>query len=172
MSSENWAFSPGGGARALDWSAEVGRTKQAELRAGSTAEPVEREPRQRGNVTSGDLKLGICARASCYRRGLTYVPRADWQDPQRAPPRGRRGQTITAAALAIKLGPTIEDLTATFRSCRTFSEGIKLAPHRVAARGVGQLPLQDSNLDYSSAGPRAPTTDKLTGSGVPTSIGA
>src|SRR2546425_7016103 len=101
MPSEDWAFSPAGGARALDWSADVWRTKQPELRAGSTAEPVEREPRQRGNVTSGDLKLGTCARASRYRSGLTYVPRADWQDPQRVPPRGRRGQMITAAALAI-----------------------------------------------------------------------
>src|SRR6266568_147795 len=37
-----------------------------------------------------------------------------------------------------------------------------------------ELPLQDSNLGHliQSAGPRATTTDKLTGSGVPTSIGA
>src|SRR2546425_13347792 len=77
MPSEDWAFSPAGGARALDWSADVWRAKQPELRAGSTAEPVEGEPRQRGNVTSGDLKLGTCARASRYRSGPTYVPRAD-----------------------------------------------------------------------------------------------
>jgi len=40
-------------------------------------------------------------------------------------------------------------------------------------RGI-RLPLEDSNLDYpiQSAGPRATKTDKLTGSGVPTSIGA
>ena len=39
---------------------------------------------------------------------------------------------------------------------------------------VGQLPLEGSNLDYliQSAGPRAKKTDNLTGSGVPTSIGA
>jgi len=38
----------------------------------------------------------------------------------------------------------------------------------------GELPLQDSNLDYliQSAGPRASETDNLTGRGVPTSIGA
>ena len=37
-----------------------------------------------------------------------------------------------------------------------------------------RLPLEDSNLDYliQSAGPRATKTDKLTGRGVPTSIGA
>ena len=37
-----------------------------------------------------------------------------------------------------------------------------------------ELPLQDSNLDYliQSADPRATKTDKLTGNGVPTSIGA
>ena len=37
-----------------------------------------------------------------------------------------------------------------------------------------RLPLEDSNLDYliQSAGLRATQTDKLTGSGVPTSIGA
>ena len=36
------------------------------------------------------------------------------------------------------------------------------------------MPLQDSNLDYpiESAGPRATKTDKMTGNGVPTSIGA
>src|SRR5213594_902382 len=122
MPSEDWAFSPAGGARALGWPAGLGRTTQPELRAGSTAEPVESEARQRGNVTSGDLKLGISARASRYRSGLTYVPGADWQDPQRAPLAGRVGQMITAAALGIKLGPTIRDLTSTFRSYRTFSE--------------------------------------------------
>jgi len=37
-----------------------------------------------------------------------------------------------------------------------------------------ELPLQESNLDYliQSAGPRARKTDKMTGSGVSTSIGA
>jgi len=45
---------------------------------------------------------------------------------------------------------------------------------RTGDRADGELPLQDSNLDYliQSAGPRATKTDKLTGSGVPTSIGA
>jgi len=39
---------------------------------------------------------------------------------------------------------------------------------------VGELPLEGSNLDYliQSAGSRATKTDKLTGNGVPTSIGA
>jgi len=39
--------------------------------------------------------------------------------------------------------------------------------------GIG-LPLQDSNLVYliQSGGPRALKTDKMTGSGVSTSIGA
>jgi len=37
-----------------------------------------------------------------------------------------------------------------------------------------ELPLQDSNLGHliQSVGPRALKTDKLTGRGVPTSIGA
>ncbi len=37
-----------------------------------------------------------------------------------------------------------------------------------------KLPLEGSNLDYliQSAGPRATRTDKMTGSGVPTSVGA
>ena len=45
---------------------------------------------------------------------------------------------------------------------------------RTGDRADGELPLQDSNLDYliQSAGPRATKTDKLTGNGVPTSIGA
>jgi len=45
---------------------------------------------------------------------------------------------------------------------------------RTGDRADGELPLQDSNLDYliQSAGPRATQTDKLTGSGVPTGIGA
>jgi len=45
---------------------------------------------------------------------------------------------------------------------------------RTGDRADGELPLQDSNLDYliQSAGPRASETDNLTGRGVPTSIGA
>jgi len=45
---------------------------------------------------------------------------------------------------------------------------------RTGDRADGELPLQDSNLDYliQSAGTRATQTDKLTGRGVPTSIGA
>ena len=48
------------------------------------------------------------------------------------------------------------------------------SPVRSSDSADRELPLQDSNLDYliQSAGPRATQTDKLTGSGVPTSIGA
>ena len=45
---------------------------------------------------------------------------------------------------------------------------------RTGDRADGELPLQDSNLDYliQSASPRATKTDKLTGRGVPPSNGA
>ena len=44
---------------------------------------------------------------------------------------------ITAVALGIKLGPTIEDLTSTFRWYRTFSEGS--SSRRTGSRRAGRV---------------------------------
>src|SRR2546425_4736997 len=57
---------------------------------------------------------------------------------------------------------------------RRYAKAGASSPVRSSDSTDRELPLQDSNLDYliQSAGPRARKTDKMTGSGVPTSIGA
>src|SRR2546421_3411631 len=57
---------------------------------------------------------------------------------------------------------------------RRYAKAGASSPVRSSDSADRGLPLQDSNLDYliQSAGPRATKTDKITGSGVPTSIGA
>jgi len=77
------------------------------------------------------------------------------------------------------VGRAVFSATATVRSSSDRFEPspkepcVVLVQHLERDRKI-RLPLEDSNLDYliQSAGPRATKTDKLTGSGVPTSIGA
>src|SRR2546422_11274221 len=57
---------------------------------------------------------------------------------------------------------------------RRYAKAGASSPVRSSDSADRELPLQDSNLDHriQSGGPRTLKTDKMTGSGVPTSIGA